>query len=299
MVRPAPGVRERGTVLMLHGFSACPQQYFELADILAAEGYRCMIALLPGHGRQRRAEGSDDASALPTGGDWRASFDDYAATLNAIMMHSEGERVLVGLSGGGAVALHMALSASQPYDRLLILAPFFDIAAPPWASAAIALAGSTPGLRSLDATPFGSEKPCLAKVAQGKASYCEWRLGHVRGMHALGASVARRLLDEPYSGRVQFVGVEGDRSVSIRRIRSVMLAHETSAASACVYPEGVPHSMFSRFDHPGEDMYWLDDFHASALAFIVDGRRFTHGETSSELAPLRLCRLRGPPRAGP
>lgn len=290
-VEPVPGVPLRGTVLLLHGYSACPQQYFELAERLATRGYRSLIPLLPGHGRARRADGSDDVSGLPTGGTWRASFDAYAQALNTIMRSATGERILVGLSGGGATALHTALAAPALYDRLLVLSPFFDVAAPALVNVAIAVAGATPGLRALDATPFGSERKCLEKVAQGKASYCEWQLRHVRGMHALGQSVARRLLASPYTGGVQFVGVEGDKSVSAQRIRRVMLAHDGPGASACFYPAGVPHSMFSRFDHPGEDMYWLEDFHAAALAFIGEGRRFPTAGPSAVLAPVGRCRL--------
>jgi pimeloyl-ACP methyl ester carboxylesterase len=282
---------------MLHGFSACPQQYFELADLLAEQGYRSLIALLPGHGKVPDASGGDDVSALPTDRNWRKSFDNYADTLNRIMRHTDGQRVLVGLSGGGSVALHTALAAPQLYDRVLALAPFFEIAAPSFAGAMIAGAGSTPGLRSLDASPFGSERPCLDKVGQGKASYCEWQLMHVRGMQALGASVARRLLETPYPARIQFVGVEGDKTVSSRRIRRVMLAHDGPAASACFYPEGVPHSMFSRFDHPGVDMYWLADFHAAALAYISDGQSFATDGQAEALAPVGRCRLTGPPES--
>ena len=32
--------------------------------------------------------------------------------------------------------------------------------------------------------------------------------------------------------------------------------------------------MFSRYDHPGEDMYWLDDFNAAAVAFVTRGTAF-------------------------
>ena len=43
-------VTYKGTVMLLHGFTACPQQYFETQAYLTAQGYNVLAPLLPGHG---------------------------------------------------------------------------------------------------------------------------------------------------------------------------------------------------------------------------------------------------------
>ena len=46
----APNSTYKGVAVLFHGFSACPQQYFQLAPRLAAEGYDVLLPLTPGHG---------------------------------------------------------------------------------------------------------------------------------------------------------------------------------------------------------------------------------------------------------
>lgn len=269
------GVEYRGTVVFLHGFSACPQQYYEFADLLAAAGYRSLVPLLPGHGRPWPAIDRDDSGALPGPLSWRRAYEAFADRINRIMADAAGERVIAGLSGGGAAALYLNDRARGLYDRNLVMAPFLSIAGGRTVNGATVIAGAIPALNQLSATPFGSAHSCIAKRREGKASYCKWQIRHVAGMRALGTDVRRRLAAQPLAVRMQIVGVSNDDSVSNVRIAELIAAQTgTRSTSACFYPAGVPHSMFSRFDHPGEDMYWLAEFHAAALAFLIAGDAF-------------------------
>lgn len=269
------GVEYRGTIVFLHGFSACPQQYYELAGLLAAAGYRSVVPLLPGHGRPFPAVDRDDSGALPGPLSWRRVYEAFADRINRIMSHADGERAIAGLSGGGAAALYMNDRARGLYDRSLVMAPFLSIAGGRPVNGATVMIGVIPALNQLSATPFGSADSCIAKRRQGKASYCKWQIRHVAGMRALGTDVRRRLSRNPLPVRMQIIGVSNDDSVSNRRIEELATAQRrTGNTSACFYPVGIPHSMFSRFDHPGEDMYWLAEFHAAALAFLTRGEAF-------------------------
>jgi alpha-beta hydrolase superfamily lysophospholipase len=272
---PVDGVAYRGTVVLLHGFSACPQQYYDLAALLAKEGYRSIVPLLPGHGRPYPEFEKDDSGALPGPYAWRNAYDAYSDQINGIMEYADGERVIGGLSGGGAAALYLNDRARDLYDRNLVMAPFLAIAGGGVVNGGIALIGAIPVVNLLSATPFNTADFCLDKRREGKASYCKWQIRHVAGMKNVGSDIAGTVAAEPLPVRMQIIGVEGDNSVSNKRVLELIARHEdTGSMTACFYPKGVPHSMFSRYDHPGEDMYWLDDFNAAAVAFITEGTPF-------------------------
>ena len=50
MLKGSPEVSRRGAVLMLHGFGGCPQQFFDLAQHIASQGFDVLLPLLPGQG---------------------------------------------------------------------------------------------------------------------------------------------------------------------------------------------------------------------------------------------------------
>lgn len=272
---PAAGVALRGTVVLLHGFSACPQQYFDLAALLADEGYRTIVPLLPGHGRPYPEVSKDDSGGLPGPNTWRQAYDAFARQINGVMEYAEGERVIGGLSGGGAAALYLNDQARDLYDRNLVMAPFLGIVGGGVINGGVTILGAIPYVNLLSATPGNSADFCLEKRRQGKAAYCKWQIRHLAGMKLVGSDIAKKLATEPLAVRMQIIGVEGDNSINNDRVLDLIAEHEeTGAMSACFYPRGVPHSMFSRYDHPGEDMYWLDDFNAAAIAFITSGKPF-------------------------
>ncbi|MCX6131641.1 MAG: hypothetical protein NTX25_21590, partial [Proteobacteria bacterium] len=72
---PKEGVSSRGIVVLYHGFTACPQQYFLVAAKLAELGFDVFLPLMPGQGRMPLADlewngqGKDNYFDLPTGED--------------------------------------------------------------------------------------------------------------------------------------------------------------------------------------------------------------------------------------
>ena len=272
---PDDGVTYKGTVVFLHGFSACPQQYFDLAELLAAEGYRTLVPVLPGHGRPYPDINKDDSGGLPGPNTWRKAYDAFAAQINGVMAMADGERVIGGLSGGGAATLYLVDEARDVYDRALVMAPFIAIAGGGFVNGTVAFVGSVPVLNLVSATPFNTADFCINKRRQGKASYCKWQVRAAQGMRAVGQEAAKRVAAKPLELRMQIVGVEGDNSVSLDRVRDLVDTQSaTDSTTSCFYPKGVPHSMFSRWDHPGEDMYWLDDFNKAAVAFVTTGAAY-------------------------
>lgn len=275
LVDAAPDVAYRGTVVLLHGFSACPQQYFELSQLLAERGFRSLLVLLPGHGHLNPRVDKDDPTPQPGPWNWKANYEAFARQVNGIMQFADGDRVIAGLSGGGSASLFVNLQGRGLYDRNLVMAPFLAIAGGNFVNGAVAGIGAIPVVNWLDATPFGTEKPCVEKRRQGKAGYCEYQVRHVAGMKSLAHWTRREIREAPLDAQLQIIAVEHDTAVSNKRIAELLAIHENNGkTSACAYEEGIPHSMFSRFDNPGTDMYWLDAFLDSAVEFIVEGRPF-------------------------
>src|SRR5690606_11164739 len=100
-----PGVRERGAVLLLHGFGDTPQSMARLAHHLHEAGWTVSVPLLPGHGRSVQAFAASGAE------DWL-----NAARTELTDLRSKHYPVfLLGQSMGGALATILtAESADVP-----------------------------------------------------------------------------------------------------------------------------------------------------------------------------------------
>jgi carboxylesterase len=97
-------------VLVLHGFTGCPQSVRPLAEAFAGAGYAIEMPLLPGHGTN-----VDDLVA--TGwDDWSAAADEAFDKLAA-----RSDRVLVaGLSMGGGLSLWLATRHAEIAGLVLV-----------------------------------------------------------------------------------------------------------------------------------------------------------------------------------
>lgn len=278
---PPANVPYRGVVILFHGFTACPQQYFELSPRLAAEGYEVLLPLLPGHGHVPQRNGStivDDVSDLPTGAT-KARYADIGRQMNDIARASTGTRVMGGLSLGGAVATAAIGAAPGLYARALLLSPLFAI--PGVSGTALKAANVlTPTRRT------GWGEGCLTERTQPnpRAGICEFQFNQVRGAAEFAEATAASVRTIP---GLQIAGVEADGAADDSATQRVA---RTTGASFCFYPKGVSHSLLSRFDAPTEDKFWLPTALAQVTAFVAHGTAFPTAETSIELPALR-CRL--------
>jgi alpha-beta hydrolase superfamily lysophospholipase len=126
----------QGTVLLYHGFTACPQQYDELAELLAQAGYRVVVPLLPGHGLEWSIgpEGAkkDDIRFLPQGilkepYDYQKEYLGLVDRMNRLFAQIEGPRSVAGLSVGASLATLGTILRADLWDRQLILSPLYEI----------------------------------------------------------------------------------------------------------------------------------------------------------------------------
>jgi alpha-beta hydrolase superfamily lysophospholipase len=282
----------RGAVLMLHGFNACPQQYEELAGLLADEGFVALAPLLPGHGRLNPAVNRDDTRDLSTPRTWEADYGAFVRRMNDMMAAAEGERVIVGLSVGSATAIYALLQDRELYDRGLLFVPYLGMPGGAAATAVAGVVGRIPVLRETSVGALGWRGICVPKRKAGRAGYCDYRFKHVIAINRLGAAARGGAAAEPLTLPLQIVPLSNDAAVSERRLREFIAAGAGGDTSrVCVYPEGVPHSMLSRADHPGEDMYWLDAVFAATVDFVVNRQYFPLAEGAPRLDLGPECRI--------
>lgn len=114
----------RGVVLMLHGYTAGPWQFSELAPALSEAGMHVYAARLPGHGLL--AQGRESAAGLPRAakaGDYGVGADRAFVQARALSRAAEVPLFLFGFSLGGAMSLDLALRYPQEVQRLILAAP--------------------------------------------------------------------------------------------------------------------------------------------------------------------------------
>jgi pimeloyl-ACP methyl ester carboxylesterase len=147
---PGPGIKPKGIVLLFHGYTACPQQFFEWAELLNKEGYEVLLPLNPGHGRRsfnlkrmldkngnvdkskarfdkqlNQIVPEDNYEDLPLATE-SIKYAHFAERLNKVMEKTQGERIVGGLSLGGPLATYAVLMAPKLYKRHIVFAPFYS-----------------------------------------------------------------------------------------------------------------------------------------------------------------------------
>jgi carboxylesterase len=107
------GQRTEKSVVLLHGYTNCPQQFAAMAQAYSDAGYNVVVARIPEHGkadRMPKALSDLDPGELTALGD---DAVDIAAGL--------GERVtVVGLSGGGTLAAWLAGQRDEVSEAVLM-----------------------------------------------------------------------------------------------------------------------------------------------------------------------------------
>jgi esterase/lipase len=109
------GRRTARTVLMLHGYTGCPDDFSRLAKLFYDRGYNVYVPREPRHGRV-----DEDAH------EWVTAHEliDYADGSAAVSSGLGNEFGVVGLSGGGNLATWLTEYRSD-VKRALLMAPFY------------------------------------------------------------------------------------------------------------------------------------------------------------------------------
>lgn len=172
------GVRTPRAALLLHGMSATPTQFAQLAQALYDRGYNVLVPRLPRHGHADRLS---NALAHLTASDLKA----FAAESLAITRGLGDQVVVAGFSLGGLMAAWLAQYESV--ERVVAIVPYLGIALVPsmFSGPAAEIALRLPNL-------FGWWDPIAREQQQPAHGYPRY------SSHALAHAyrLARELLDE-------------------------------------------------------------------------------------------------------
>lgn len=113
------GRRTERALVLLHGFTNCPQQFDVIGRLFHAQGWNVLIPRYPRHGYKDRLNTS--ISEL------RADHLIALANRSADAAHGLGEHVTVaGMSLGGSLTGHLAQNHDH-VDRAVLIAPMFGL----------------------------------------------------------------------------------------------------------------------------------------------------------------------------
>ncbi|MFN8671239.1 MAG: alpha/beta fold hydrolase [Candidatus Sericytochromatia bacterium] len=268
-----------GSVVLFHGYSACPQQFNKIADILAKKNYNVFVPLLPGHGKtQVKVSGKliDDSSGLPETSSVYL-YDNFAHSIGALLKDEQGSKVVSGLSVGGVVATKVMLDYPEVYDRGILFAPFFN--------ASGVLSALIPAVNTIvpnKRMSWGNE--CEFKRTLGRAGYCDFKIENIAAARKFGTETLKHvsLIKKP----IQIVGVESDPAASNSAIADAVKNMPNS--KGCFLEKGTPHSMLSKEDNPTNPMFWLKPVEDQLVDFVSTGKNFV--EVGKSQHNLGLCK---------
>lgn len=269
-----------GSVVLFHGYTACPQQYEDLSRLLSQKGYNVFVPLLPGHGKQQiEVDGkiTDDFSQLPEM-DSTFIYDNFAKNMGDILRDETGTRVVSGLSLGGVIATKVMLHHQDIYDRALLMAPFFNAAAP--INVLLPVAGAIMPNKKMSWGKVCEDK----RQFSGRAGYCDFKIENVAAVRKFGLETLKQVsaIKKP----VQIVGVEKDPAANNSDIAKAVdyIPH----AQGCFLAKGATHSMLSREDNPSVEMFWLKPLLDQSVRYIDTGKNFdVVGDSEHDLG---LCK---------
>jgi len=250
---------KRGSVVMLHGFTAGTWQYDEMSKILFEQGFNVYVPRVVGHGFANE-DGTQDGSQLPRSGDSHR-FDDFAEETFLDLKKLGGPLKLVGFSGGGAVGTRI-LENHPDIERAVLVAPFYR---PKSELARNVIWGS--GL--VDPWSFGAAGLVLDRLDHDMGldedrAMPEWeRPGHrfvkLGNIYALGQLGGRAIEDaKKIETPVQFITTGADWAIHTPAVHEVFDAAGGEAKHSWYHfgeAEQVVHSMFHGVDNQDPSSY--------------------------------------------
>jgi pimeloyl-ACP methyl ester carboxylesterase len=244
--------------VLLHGFSACPQQYDELGPKLAKAGYEVFVPLFPGHGAVPKSISPrvDDVDLVPR---TPAIWGNTTRSINDFVSQFRGEKVLVGLSQGSNMALRATQLDPNLYDRVVAISPKLRNE-----SAFVSfLFSNSVHLFNIDSYILGMKagwKHCEevdTKPPGNRAGFCYMENRHGIAMLDFGkvvidGAVAMGVANKKTRTQVQFILSHSDNGTCNGAALEVMknMQRTGSVFKACIMPKEVPHAMFSVHDSP-------------------------------------------------
>lgn len=271
-----PGKKFRGSIILLHGFTPCPQQYFDLASqVLAPEGFNVYLPLLPGHGRLWKNDVSD-VSAIPNSRNWQEGYGSFIDMIAAMAKELPQPVSIGGLSLGATLTLWSVQRYPDLYEKAVILTPFLSVSKEGHPLAAflahlIAVVAHIPGRR--DALRSWGPACYTERDVNGRAGNCHFTASQLYAMAKMGDLLKHA--DWTTRTKLQFVTVGHDPAVDNGATYRLMnhLRELGIGLDHVEYPFPTNHSMLSPVDGPpGDNKFWLPHIKANVRAFFAADR---------------------------
>jgi pimeloyl-ACP methyl ester carboxylesterase len=110
------GQKTAKAIVLLHGYTACPSQFSQLAELYFRVGYNVWVPRAPDHGlTDTSAHAQVNAAELVT----------YANDAMNVAVGLGDEVGVAGISGGAVLATWLAAHRPEAVQRILLLSPFY------------------------------------------------------------------------------------------------------------------------------------------------------------------------------
>lgn len=277
----------KGSIVLIHGFTACTQQFFDLSEKLSDRGFSVYLPVLPGHGRvvsyDENSPASKNYSAIPHVSQGKEAYLKYIRFIVALSKELPKPVFIGGLSVGGAISAAAISDPSHEFKRALVMTPYFSLAKGGTTLAALEkvkaadFLGVLQKLNVFDGVydrETGWGEVCEKhETAAGRAGYCRFQVGHIALVEQLGKSWGRSKV----KGNVELllIGVQEDKAVSNESILAYARGNkinELPARYGCFYREGANHSLLSKYDNPSEDKFWKASIESNIMSFFETGK---------------------------
>jgi len=295
----------RGAVLLYHGYSACPQQYGQLAPLLAARGLEVFVPLIPGMGNNFNADGPSPPRWKCPLKDCNGPLDlvldmanntqdyvDFSNRMNAIMSLAAAPRMVSGISVGATLASYggqAMLDGKALYTRQLILNPMIDGAAKR-NEEALRVLNSNPLTRQLW---LGWGTGCRKERSLGRGGICTFEVQNAMAAGDFGKYVTYEGLQVPNDTNVVVAYDQGDPVVDTAYVRKLASKYreQVPATESCLFNFTL-HSMLSKWDDVGTNRWWTNEVYCNMVEYLAAGVPFqTSSATNSTEGGEHYCSL--------
>ena len=275
-VKPKPGTHVQGVIILLHGFTSCPKQFFKMADHFSNNGFHVLLPTLPGHGRAGLDELQEQES-LPGSKNWFI-YGSFAHWLNRLAKSFGHEAVHIGgLCLGGTIASQAMQLDPSLYSRGVLLSPYFEVSKPllgrlgRWVGRASDIINIETQLSHPIALQDNNICENVERKIYGIAGYCKVRFTNLIAVSRYAFWIQKNW--RGFTNPVQTLLVENDGvahlQTTLKMLEGSFDPHETQSHT-CVLNEKVTHSLFSPTDLPLPKP-WLPELHTELLDFLAVG----------------------------
>jgi len=262
----------QGTIMMFHGYTACPQQFDRLIPLLTARGYTVLVPTLPGFGyKYKTVKGKieDYIEDMPEDPSLYREFGDrMVAIMKAV---GRGKKLIFGHSLGATVASYVNYHLGSTVTRALIACPMIEVAG--ILDLVLRALQATTVLKELRA---GWGEPCEVERGLGRAGVCQFRANHGIAGRNFGSSHRDEVKIPARRGTMQMLFVEDDGAVSAPAVRDLGLHYgfDSTSPYICGFDAALGHSFLSPYDNPTQEKYWLDEVTLKVADFLTKGMTF-------------------------